>query len=324
MANFDWGYMAGSGDWAGVTTIDPSWMTTIDQNQQKGINATDGSTHAPTDPITIGGAGMAITGQLTASSITYAAFVSGVEFAAASFVEFNNDVDFKTGSDAVFESGSSLLVSNGATVAFQNATNPLFAGDITLANYPILASKTVYKRGLNLISTTNVDGSIDGSVTSPVDAAAQRHSRLYSGVQYPTIMARRMSGSQSRFWLEVPGLIQGATLTQVKLVTSGIGTTPTVTFPQYTVQRYTMASAGTWPPATVDLCSLATLDAHQVAGDWGNIVRTTTVTCYQNNVVDEELYSYAIECTTPDSSSATTILNVQAVIATYTVTSLRP
>lgn len=322
MSNFNWGYVAGSGNWAGVTTVDPAWMTTIDQNQQKGINATDGSTHAPTDPITIGGAGMAITGQLTASSITYAAFTSSVEFAAASFVEFNNDVDFKTGSDVVFESGSTLLVSNGVTVAFQNTTNPLFAGDITLTNYPILSSKTVYKRALQLVGTTQENGSSTATSAPAATIGSRYHA---AGVtSYPVVHARRMDSVQSRFWLQIPGLIDGATLAEVKVWTSGDGLAPDGSFPSYQVRRHALAAPGGWPPATIADCSLLVLDAHQVAVTWGDDMRETTLTCTTNNVIDAEDYTYLLECLTPNSTSAGTVLHVHAVQAKYTVTSLRP
>lgn len=324
MAHFDWGNAATSGDWSGVTVVDPSWLTTIDQNQQKAINGDEGGTWAPSAVITIGGSGLTVSGELTATNIIDSAVEGQFDFNPGSTLNIYDQAYVKSTGDLTFESGSTLVLGAGSGLIGNASASVAFAGTVAFTSYPTITSKTVYKRGLQLISTTNVDGSIDGGSTGPTDAAALPHSRLYSGIQYPTIMVRKISTTQSRFWLEVPGLIQNAVLEEVKIWTAGQGTTPTASFPSYQVRRHALATAGGWPPITLADCSVAVLDAHQVAADWSNIVRITTVACTTNNTIDSENYSYAIECLPQDSSSSSTIMNVLAVQAKYTVTDLRP
>lgn len=323
MAHFGWGYTAGSGNWAGVTVVDRAWLTTIDQNQQKAINGDEGGTWAPSSIITIGGDGLSVTGEFSAANIVEAAFEGQTDFNNGT-TTFWDVVNVESSAVVTFGNGSVVAVANGSTWAFGATASVLFGGAIQLVSYPTFPStKTVYKRGLRLLATTQLDGSIDSSTGTVNDSAAYHGSRLYSGIQYPAIVVRKMDTSQSRFWLEIPGLIQGATLTEVKIWVTGAGLDPDISFPQYQVRRAALATTG-WPPMTIVDCSLPVLDAHQVAGTWANDNRVTTIACTTNNVIDVENYNYYLECTTPDCSSSSTFMNVFIVQAKYTVSDLRP
>jgi hypothetical protein len=55
------------GFWVLGSVVDPAEFEAIDAIRPMLINAADGSTHAPTDPIVIGGDGLQVTGPLSAS-----------------------------------------------------------------------------------------------------------------------------------------------------------------------------------------------------------------------------------------------------------------
>jgi hypothetical protein len=325
MAHFDWGNAATSGDWSAVTGIDLSWMTTIDQNQQKAINGDEGGTWAPSSVITIGGDGLTVSGAFTATNIIDSAVEGQFDFNPGSTLNFYDQAYVKSTGDLTFESGSTLVLGAGTGMVVNAASAIACAGALALSSYPTITSKTVYKRALRLLATTQVDGTSPDATSGSQDAAAAFHAtRLYSGTSYPSVLARKMSGSQSRFWLALPQPIQGATLEEIQIWTGGIGTTPDLSFPSYIVRRYALASGGSWPPATIVSCGLLQNDAHQAAATWSNDMRITTLPCTLNNTIDVENYTYAIECTTPNSSSASTAMNVFEVMAKYTVTDLRP
>lgn len=322
MAHFGWGYTAGSGNWAGVTVVDRAWLTTIDQNQQKAINGDEGGTWAPSSIITIGGDGLSVTGEFSAANIVEAAFEGQVDFNTGTTTFWDN-VNFESTADVVFGNGSTIAGANGSAWAFGATASVVFGGPIQLVEYPTFPTpKTVYKRGLQLVGTTQTNG----SSTATSDPAALVLSRYYvpGPTSFPVVHAQPTDTVQSRFWLAIPGIIDGATLTEVKVWTSGQGLTPDISFPSYQVRRHSYAAPGGWPPATLADCSVAVLDAHQVAASWGDDMRVTTIACTTNNTVDSDDYTYLLECLTQSSTSAGTVLHVHCVQAKYTVSDLRP
>lgn len=302
MANFNWGYMAGSGNWFGVTTLDTSWMTTIDQNQQKGINATDGSTHAPTGVITIGGSGIAMTGPFSMAST--------VAFGAAAVT--------------TFASGSTTTFANGSLISFGSTTNVDFNGDMTLSEYPLLDSpKIVYKNGLNLLGCMTVAGGTHVFGTTVVgDLAAMMTTRIDTLIVLPTIAVRKLSSGTPKVYIELPGLINGATLDTVGVFTVGGGAAPTGAHATMFVARQLLHNGNV--AGTIDTLCATVDDAHLASGTWTTDVLVTSMTMTANNVIDLQNYRYWVCITCPDSSDATTGLFVDNVRAKYLVSDIRP
>lgn len=172
------------GGWVTASVVPEAEWEAIDDLRLAVLNGVDGSTHAPTLPIVIGGAGLQVTGGFEASDVNALAIANGgaVNFANGSELNFadavvvtvddgawfftdtsalhltNSAITISTGSDITvetgglvsFESGSALTVLSGTIVTVGATVDIAATGSI------VLAVGATFEAGSVQIDTTGI------------------------------------------------------------------------------------------------------------------------------------------------------------------------
>ncbi len=118
------------GFWVLGSAVDPEEFEQLDAMRPMLINAAGGSTHSPSDVITIGGAGMAITGPCDLEDVRGLVLTNAGNF--------------------TMSGGTSMTVEGGADIDLEGAINVLSGGAIAFASGSTLAQ--------NLGATWTLDG----------------------------------------------------------------------------------------------------------------------------------------------------------------------
>ncbi|HEY3254599.1 MAG TPA: hypothetical protein VGJ91_11645, partial [Polyangiaceae bacterium] len=153
---------------ASLTVIPHEWFEQVEQNLVKTANFTDGSTHAPSSPVIVGGSGMtiALVGGNTLSS-GYLQIAPGADLSVSAGGQFHSygdalffganyfvtTTEFSSGSQTTFNAGSFLNVH--AAVEF---TGPFGANAIVAAD--LQATNSVSTAILNVSSNATFSGPV--------------------------------------------------------------------------------------------------------------------------------------------------------------------
>lgn len=306
-------YIRVGGDWSLDNVVTSGEFATIDLRQFQAINGDLGGTWAPSSQIVVGGSGIRSTGPSRFDDVTYLEMHVGGEIVLA-------DGGFLTVSDGAaivcennstasidMQSGSEMLVQSGATVTFDGATN-----------WPLLTPDRVVTRDhLRLGGSLRENGATLSDPSAQV-AAVHEAMLVIGGTKVSGIIstARPDASTSSVEWIiAIDDPVDGATLSQV--VIGSLGSSLLIVAPTYTVQRVHLGTL------VVDNLSVATADAHLVAGTFSNAL-LTSVTCTTNNVINKSLYRYQVLCTTGTGTAPSHFWEWYACSGGYAVSALRP
>jgi hypothetical protein len=277
------------GVWAGNSALLSTEMEEIDSRWPKLINAADGSTHAPTAPIILGGAGLNVTGLLDVDG--------DLEQDAASLFEMHGEVSMEDGSllrmkvnsSHVFQLGSLLQISSGAELNI--------FGDATWQNnkWPLVTSRNVHRCAWRLASVTY-------SGTAPESPRAW----LETGLDGPSIKTSDETTARF-FFVELLELPDSGTINSVTITTQGVAGNSSLTLPEYTLYRW---GKGETPVPLGDV-----EDAHDPAS-WS--AEVDTVLTPDAPVTIDKQYHYGVQVRAPYHASVAAsmrILDFQSSIA---------
>lgn len=287
------------------------------------INAADGSTHAPTTQIVLGGQGLRVSGPSRFDGITLAALA-----ATGTFTVVDNSTLIVSGGTTggllrvdghvttpgkirLNGTGAWMQVVSGSFISVQSGG----ALDITSGGVQtVYGSFTVDGGTVSLLSgsTTNSSGTFTfGSNTYPALAPArswQRRSltiavctgttdssadgnttpdswKLVRGGLLDRIFTKSTTSSANFTVVEFFDLPNGGTFTAIDITSMGADAgTVGMTFPKYQILR--------WTGSVVETMSVLTNDPH-VLGDWTTPM-TTTVTVNAHAVIDKS-YRYGLK-----------------------------
>jgi hypothetical protein len=291
--------------WNATPAVSGAEANELDQKGFTAINGDDGGTWAPSTVITIGGMGVTVSGDFKATSASDIRIVN----TGSIDVLTGGTIAWETGASAGFKSGSGAAFLNGSTCTFSSTAvldlgiiDPTYTPprNITRTDAPRLKSRTVG------------NGGADTGTAASTDPDAWDKAGFQVVHRAVTVIT-----TQS-YDLEIPGLIDGATLTSITVDTKGlrpVGATLPGTFPTYEPMRdgVSMHTTG------------AVTDAHAAAGTWFGATLTTTIPVDTNNVLDRSAHSYWLHCTPAainDGTGATTL--TLKITATYSVPKLKP
>lgn len=308
MANFT--RLRAPGFWVVGSVVLPEEFEAFDDEREAVINARDGSTHAPTVQIELGGQGLRVTGPSRLDDITLGVVGAAgtlsisntadliVENGGDAIVQAGGDLDIgtgvglanltvKSGSLATIASGGSMDVRGAVTyydtsVSTYNGTSTLIlnvdgvwtlSGLVTFASstYPLLSPARSWERHSLLIASTTFVGT--AATAEPAAGALDPDAyKINSNLAGGMdAIATRPTTSTSRYHeVELLDLPDGGTFIDVQVYTQGMASTVTMTLPVYEIFR----QSGT---AAAQSMSAATTDAHTV-GNFTAGVATTTVT----------------------------------------------
>jgi hypothetical protein len=282
------------GVWAGNSVLLSTEMAEIDSRWPKLINATDGSTHAPTNPIIIGGAGLNVTGPTDIDG--------ALDQDAASLWLMNGQVrfldnsllDMRVSSTQIFRTGSLLQVLSGADVdIYGNAT-------WQSGNWPLVTSRTVPRCEWRIASVTY-------GGTAPDSPRAW----LETTLDGPAIKTDDAT-SAHYFFVELLDLPDGGTLDSVTIRTQGVAGNSSLTLPEYTLYRWGM---GTTPLPLGDV-----VDAHNPVL-WSDNVNTTLTP--DSPVTIDRQYHYGVQVRAPYHASVAASMYVYDFQSSITIEQLR-
>lgn len=197
--------------WASLSVLLSSEMALIDSQLKKAINGDDGSTHAPSTQIVIGGAGASFTGDLFASSVKQLDIVTG-------------GTGFSIGANAVgtIKNLGTLTVASGGLIQVLASGN--FAvnnnGTATLQSGSIL--NVVAGAVLNIHASATID---TGSTWTFAGAGAGIRIGDGVAVGLMTVTTGSSLAINAGGTLTINGTIAGASTRTGSLVLSGAGAT---------------------------------------------------------------------------------------------------
>lgn len=343
MANFN--LLRAPGLWVNNSVVLDTEFAAFDEIRPKLINAAEGSTHAPTSPIIIGGSGMHITGPSLMADVQFATVTGSLGVAENAYIELSNaspgndpaelqcggiirvmaggllrveldgevehygDFYMKSSSSVHVESGATLSVDSGGVMSVASGGSLSVFGTVTYfgtSNYPQLAARTVFRPSLRLAS---VPGTMPGA---PL-AWKENNTSTTSGDKVVTASATSTSAAAySLFELDV---IDGAQLMSVAIKVKGVtGAGAGLNVPAYYIVRWQEDSP-------LSLVSNLAADDH-TTGNWLTTV-TTFITPSSPHTIDKS-YRYALQVYHPWNASGGASMEVYNVRTTMTVTSLRP
>lgn len=301
-------------DWSLDDVVTAGEFSTLDTRQFQGINGDLGGTWAPSDQIVIGGDGLYVTGPSRFDGVTYLEMAVSGEIALAdgSILSVPDGASIVCNSNTTtaidMESGSEMLVHSGASVTFDGGSN-----------WPLLTpARVVAKDHLRLGGSLREDGQpyIDPATDVPAVSASMTTLSGTTKVSAIISAARPDASTTSIEWtIAIDDPPNGQTLSQV--IIGSTGTSLLVVAPTYTVQRVHLTTL------VVENLSLATADAHLVAGTF-NTLLNTSITCTTNNVINTSTYRYQVLCTTGTGTAPSHRWIWYACTGGYSVTELRP
>ncbi len=290
--------------WSVGSALEPTEAWAFDEDRTKTINATDGSTHAPTSPIVIGGDGIYISGPAEFDDMTIRDSAT-VTVANEAVITVEDDASIEIFGSLFIRSGGDLFVNAGGDVSV--------SGTLTFASgtWPALNSRTLTLRAPAKI----VGGS--GGVSSSLN-------KYWSFSGMPVVKTATRDASGGLLHLEIPLGPNGSTLTTVRVWTAG-GFTPgggTLVRPTYRVQSLDLSGSGV--PAVSNVSSLVT-DAHASdASDWVDWVETSITGIAGVIATDTHIYWLLVNLPYNVTSGEEQDMYVLGIEAVYTITQLRP
>lgn len=315
-------YIKPGGIWPLLTIVTKEIMELLDAAQFKAINGDDGGTWAPAEVITVGGAGLTVTGPFTASnaSITIPSgktltIASGGSFVTASGstttlggaatlnatltvsstgkilvasggvleVASGGAMDLKGGM-TVYNTGA-IQVLSGSLLACELGSTATFAGEtyFTEDEWPRVAPVRDWE--IHSLEICNVTYVTAGPPREKPEAWHEASSILGSGTMIRTNSA---SAAGHYHWIKFKGLMDGATIEKFEVVTKGESGGAGFTRPTYRVVRY----KGT---AAIENVTNLVTDVHAAdASDWNTDVLTTELTPVVGKEIVDATYTYAL------------------------------
>lgn len=179
--------------------------------------------------------------------------------------------------------GDTGLTGNYTTTGDIQGANVTATGDLTSSDYHLYSTpKTIIRRKLNIMTSTYS--------AAPPGSPDMWTEEQGGGSNAPVIRTRDASAAGNSGVIEV-AVIDGATLTNVKLDTKGVAGSGTANLPSYQLIRW----KGSTAPTNV---SGSTADAHS-AGNFTSTELTTTITPTSTpHTIDAE-YHYGVVVTHP-------------------------
>lgn len=332
------------GVWAGNSPLLSTEMAEIDSRWPKLINAADGSAHAPTTPIILGGQGLRMTGPTDIDG--------DVDQDAGSTWSMNGEtrfldnalLDMRVDSTQVFRLGSLLQINEGAEV--QVAGDLAFGSTGTISGTAKVApgaslsvdntASLQMLGGSSFVMALGSTGTINGNVTWGNGLYPRVTSRAVSRCEW-RIAAVTYSGTapdSPRAWLETTldgpaiktddatsahyffvellDLPDGGTLDSVTIRTLGVAGNSSLTLPEYTLYRW---GAGTTPAALGDV-----EDAHNPAL-WTSAVNTTLTP--DSTVTIDRQYHYGVQVRAPYHASVAASMYILDFKSSSTIQDIR-
>jgi hypothetical protein len=280
--------------WAGNSALLSSEMAAMDERWPKLINATDGSTHAPANPIIIGGAGVNVTGPLDVDG--------DLDQDAGSEWSMNGAVEFEDGSTLSMEVNSTQVFETGSLLQINPSADVNIFGNATWQDnrWPLVTSRTVKRCTWRLASVT-----YDGT------APASPRAWLETTLDGPAIKTSAET-TANYFFVELLDLPDGGTLDSVTIRTQGVDGNSSLTLPEYTLFRWGMGAT------PVDLGSAN--DAHNPLS-W-TAEANTTLTPDAPVTIDTQ-YHYGIQVRAPYHASVAASMYAMDFQSSITIEQLR-
>lgn len=343
MANFERVRLAGF--WTLASVVLPEELELLDYNLSRAING-EGSVHAPTTPIIIGGEGVHISGNSLFDMIELAVLKTGGVFRVIDASEIVLDsggvIRHQSGSRTEYEGGAELrlLTSSfinvqvgasidihGAIVAktgsgFQLQSGASWVGfagstmtiesDVYFANntWPRLSPARPWERHSLRICKLTYD--TNGAVEPDKPDAWLSPSDLANGAE--CVQCRPTAVAGKYHWIDLTDLPNGGTISNVYVTTRGTSGQNNLALPTYKVVRWQGSSS------TQD-CSALITDVHTVA-NWFSGLLTTPIPITANPTIDKS-YRYALIINHPYEAGVNGAMKVYDVRYVGTVSEIR-
>lgn len=132
---------AGLAAWGADATITAAELWAIDQACESAINGDDGGTWAPTDPIILGGSGLQVTGDFSATGASLFTDCQGLTLTVGSIdievgtsIEVAGDINVLSGGNVNVLSGGEIEVRSGGIVDLLAGSTSTLAGTMNVAS----------------------------------------------------------------------------------------------------------------------------------------------------------------------------------------------
>lgn len=309
-------YIKPGGIWPLFTLLTSGIMATVDALLYKALNADDGGTWSPSAVITLGGAGLTVTGPFTANnaSITIGSgktltIASGGTFITAlgstttlngdgtlsGSLAVDGDITIQSGGLIDVEVGGAIDLSGGLTlfgeiIAKTGSLIVLEAGSELFSSADFWFSNSTNpkfqparswgRESLRVAHTTYTTGS---GPTNPIVWQAQSGGSGQNANALQTADLDRLA----EFWIQFDALPPNGELTQVEITTRGLMSANGMVLPKYRIIRW----RGNGTPSNL---SVLTDDDHT---DWANFVAanvTTTIAVSGGTHTVDSSYNYGL------------------------------
>lgn len=262
---------------------------------------------------------MTVTGQITVSGTGNISVASSGQILGASgsiltwlgTANFQNEVNFTSGSDVEVKSGAAWDFESGSTLGLAGTTSITGATTFASGTYPLLSSRPWTERATRIASTTY---GTNGADPGPADANLWiRRDTVESVPTYYSDIATTV-GCESV--IELTNLPHGQTITSVSLETKGTNAETPDFYPTYRIVRW--QDGGT----AFEAMSNVTDDEHATTLDWGAAKQVTEVTVTAFGTIDRA-YHYGVRVIHPYESPTGTGVQIFDIWAEGTQTSLQ-
>jgi len=312
-------YIKPGGVWPFFTLVTQAIMEAIDAGIYKAINGDDGGTWAPAAAITIGGAGLNVTGPCTIAEGDIVipngktlTIENGGTFLteAGSVTTLNGDatlsaeLSVESGGSIVLRSGSFLeqkaggavdlkggvTLYTGAALTMQTgATATLAAGSTLISNGDFYfgngTNPKFDPRNWNRESMSIVSMQYESLAVGPANPVAWYDTALPG--QSANAIRTRDADRVYEFWIQYHNLPPGGVLTQATIESRGITSTSGMVLPRYQIIRW----RGNAAPE--NLSSLTT-DVHTDYTDFTATAKVTTIAVTGGTHKIDPAYNYGI------------------------------
>jgi len=338
------------GTWVIGSVVDAAEFEALDSMRTKVPNFAEGSVHAPSAPVYVGGEGLRVTGTFEAHECLQLDIAEGgflnleaggtlqvdsagpgdtppaaeisvngrvivkdgglLQIAAGGFARSSGDFACLAGSTLQIANAAVLRIDPGGVLSVQGGATP---GALDVYGAGTWRGASNYPK----LSPARTVHRRSLSIASTSGAAGvakawKAHNDSFTGGDRVVTAAATAAGDYTL--LELEDLPDGATLQTVQITTRGIAGTNALNRPTYYLVRWR-------GHAPLEQMSNSTTDAHSIP-DWANITPTaTTITCNAHEVIDRS-YRYGVKVLHPYEAGGAS-MEIFDAVATLSVSELR-